>query len=74
MNSSRELKTADMAAYMREYMRKWRATSPKYKAWRLRLARRRIERYANDETYRETCKARAKAYYIRKHSTHKEND
>ena len=51
---------------MAAYMRKWRRTSPKYKAWRMRLAQRRNAKYQNDPEYREMCKARYRDWYARK--------
>lgn len=48
--------------YMREYMRMWRLKSPKYKAWKLRLSRRRKHRYDTDQDYRESILQKGREY------------
>lgn len=51
--------------YMREYSRKWRATSPKYKDWKLRLSRRRKLKYDTDEEYRNKMMEYSRNYRAR---------
>jgi hypothetical protein len=48
--------------YMREYMRMWRVTSPKYKMCKLRQSRAHKHKYDNDPVYREELLRKNREY------------
>lgn len=48
--------------YMREYMRMWRSTSPRYKLCKLRASRRHKHKYDSDHAYREALLKRNREY------------